>query len=153
MRRLANWFLVFAVVVSAASMSSVYGASADKEIKALEGVWVARAIEVDGGKIEGFESGNVVQLFLDGNRYVSKVGPNAIEQGTITVDPGKSPAWIDLMPQTGEKRGQVVPGIYMLRGDNLVLCIAASPANRPIEFSAPKGDNRILVIYKRIKSR
>src|SRR5579884_1404779 len=38
-------------IVVAAPMLCVYGSPPDKEIKALEGVWVMRAMEVDGGKI------------------------------------------------------------------------------------------------------
>jgi uncharacterized protein (TIGR03067 family) len=65
------------------------------------------------------------------------------------VDASKSPAWIDLTPATGVRKGQVFRGIFLLRGDGLVLCLATPPAERPNEFAARQGDNRVVLILKR----
>jgi uncharacterized protein (TIGR03067 family) len=144
--------LVSAVVLFlvAAPKLPVCAAPPDKEIKALGGVWVMQGMEVDGGKIEESQT---VQLFLDGNKYVSQAGRSVLEQGTIAVDPGKSPAAIDLIPDAGGQKGKVLSGIYMHRGDSLVICLATPPAARPTEFSAQKGDDRILLIYKRVRPK
>jgi uncharacterized protein (TIGR03067 family) len=150
MRRPFRLLPAIVLFLVAAPKPSVCAAPPDKAIKALGGVWVMRGMEMDGGKIEQSEA---VQLFLDGNRYVSQAGQNVLEQGTIAVDPGKSPAAIDLMPDTGGQKGMVLSGIYMHRGDSLVICLATPPAARPTEFSAHKGDNRILLIYKRARPK
>jgi uncharacterized protein (TIGR03067 family) len=148
--RLVPAIVLFLVAVLTLSLCAAPPA---KEIKALGGVWDMQVMEVDGGKIEGSAGGGTVQFFLDGNKYVSQAGQNVVEQGTIAVDPGKSPAAIDLMPNTGGQQGKVLPGIYLLRGDSLLICLATPPAARPTEFSAQKGDNHILILYKRAQPR
>lgn len=153
MRRPACLLVGFALFFGAASEATVSAAPSSKELKALQGVWVLGALEADGGKIEGFEGPNAIQLYIDGDKYSSQVGSNVIEQGTLSLDASKGTAWIDLMPSTGERKGQVVSGIYVLRGDSLVLCLVPAPAARPNEFEAHKGDGRIVAIYKRLKSR
>ena len=150
MRRPFRLLPAIVLLLVAAPKLPVCAAPPDREIKALGGVWVMRGMEVDGGKIEEPEA---VQLFLDGNKYISQAGQSVLEQGTIAVDPGKSPAAIDLMPDAGGQKGMVLPGIYLLRGDSLVICLATPPAARPTEFSAHKGDNRILLMYKRARPR
>jgi uncharacterized protein (TIGR03067 family) len=140
--------MVLAVALLIAAAPSP-GGSAGKEVEALQGVWVMRAMEVDGAKIEGPQGGDAVRLFLDGNKYTSKMGQTVIEEGTVRLDPGKRPAWIDLAPATGVTKGQVLRGIYLLRGDSLVLCLATPPAERPTEFAARQGDNRIVILFKR----
>jgi uncharacterized protein (TIGR03067 family) len=142
-------FLVLAVALLIAAQPSPGGGPAGKEVEALQGVWVMRAMEADGAKVEGPQGGDAVRFLLDGNKYASKMGETVIEEGTLTVDAGKSPAWIDLAPTTGVHKGQVLHGIFLLRGDSLVLCLATPPAERPTEFVARQGDNRVVLIFKR----
>lgn len=148
--RLVSAIVLFLVPVLTLSL---WAAPADKELKALGGVWVMQVMEVDGGKIEGSAGGGGIQFSLDGNKYVSQAGQNVVEQGTIAVDPSKSPAAIDLMANTGGEKGKILSGIYLLRGDSLLICLASPSAARPTEFSAQKGDNRILILYKRARPR
>ena len=148
MRRPVSMALAVALLIAAAE-APPSGGPAGKEVEALQGIWVMRAMEVDGAKIEGPQGGDAVRLFLDGNKYTSKMGPTVIEEGTVRIDPGKRPAWIDLAPATGGTKGQVLRGIYLLRGDSLVLCLATPPAERPTEFAARQGDNRIVLLFKR----
>jgi uncharacterized protein (TIGR03067 family) len=140
--------LTVALLIAAAAPPSD-GVPAGKEVEALQGVWVMRAMEVDGAKVDGPQGGEAVRLYFDGNKYVSKIGQTVVEEGTITVDPGKRPAWIDLAPATGVQKGQVLRGIYLLRGDSLVLGLAIPPAERPTEFVARQGDNHMVIIFKR----
>jgi uncharacterized protein (TIGR03067 family) len=153
MRRPFPMVMAISLSILAASEPFLFAGPADKEIKALQGTWVMQAMEVDGAKIEAPEAGNIVEFSLTGNQYASRVGQTEIEAGTVAIDSNKSPATIDLMPFAGEKKGQVLSGIYLLRGDRLVICVATPPTARPVEFSALEGDGRIVIIYKRGQSK
>src|SRR5215207_4006619 len=86
--------------------------AADKqaELKALEGTWVLAAATVDGRDHADDFAG--MKLILEGNEYTIEFGDNS-DKGTFTIDPDKSPKWIDI--KTGEKgpfKGLTLPGIY-----------------------------------------
>jgi uncharacterized protein (TIGR03067 family) len=148
MRRPVSLFLAVPLLIIAAEPARD-GVPAGKEVEALQGAWVMRAMEADGAKVDGPQGGEAVRLFFDGTKYTSKMGQTVIEEGTLTIDAGKSPAWMDLAPATGALKGQVLRGIFLLRGDSLVLCLATPPAERPTEFAARQGDHRIVLIFKR----
>jgi hypothetical protein len=60
--------------------------------------------------------------------------------------PGARPKSVDLHEEDGEK-GTLL-GIYELKGDMLTLC-ATRGAKRPTAFTAPKGTDFNLLIFKR----
>src|SRR5262249_29670363 len=65
-------------------------------------------------------------------------------KGTITVDQGKSPKWIDLT--TGG--GMVMRGIYKLNGGTLWLFLAPSGAERPTQFKTKQGTQQRIHTYE-----
>jgi len=61
------------------------------------------------------------------------------------------PALIDLTTVSQDyPTGLHTSGIYSLKGDFLVYCIAAPDRPRPTEFATTKGDGYTLVVLKRI---
>jgi uncharacterized protein (TIGR03067 family) len=125
--------------------------AADKpeELKALEGTWVLDAATLDGrDHTLDFEG---MKLILKGGEYTIEFGENS-DKGTFTIDPDKSPKWIDI--KTGAKgpfKGLTLPGVYKLDGEKLVLCCHADGKTRPAEFDAKSKTRNMLLTYKREK--
>jgi len=67
------------------------------------------------------------------------------------LDTTKTPAQIDLVPETGAKKGKTLKGIYKLKGDVLVLCLNSSEGNRPTEFDPEKKRSFVVIEFKRAK--
>jgi uncharacterized protein (TIGR03067 family) len=125
--------------------------AADKqaELKALEGTWVLDAATLDGRDHGADFEG--MKLILKGGGYTIEFAENS-DKGTFTIDPAKSPKWIDI--KTGAKgpfKGLTLPGIYKIDGEKLVLCCHADGKSRPTEFGAQSKTRNMLLTYKREK--
>jgi uncharacterized protein (TIGR03067 family) len=70
-------------------------------------------------------------------------------ESTFTLDPSKSPKWIDMSP--AEKKGPVV-GVYALDGDKLTLhCAVPGTTPRPTGLEFTKGVNTTRLVLERVK--
>lgn len=138
-----------AVAVVLLIAGTAFTADKDAELKALEGTWLLDAATLDGRDHTLDFQG--MKLILKGTDYAIEFGENS-DKGTITIDPAKSPMWIDI--KTGEKgpfKGKTLPGIYKLDGERLVLCCHADAQKRPTEFDAQSKTRNMLLTYKRQK--
>src|SRR6476620_3769727 len=130
-------------------VGTTLAADKDAELKALEGAWVLDAATADGMDHTDLFAG--MKLILKGNEYTIKFAENS-DKGTFTLDPDKSPKWIDI--KTGEKgpfKGLTLPGIYKIEGEKLVVCLQADGKKRPAEFDAKQKTRNMLLTYKREK--
>lgn len=119
----------------------------------IQGTWLATSLEVNGNKASEEDVKNFkVVIGADGTWNVSSDG-NEINQGTSTVDPIKSPKFVDFTPTTGDDKGKPSPGIYEVGEDTLKFCVAPNGKDRPAEFSSTAGSEHILVTFKRDKSK
>jgi uncharacterized protein (TIGR03067 family) len=133
------------LLIAGASLS--LAADEKAELKALEGTWVIDAATADGETHTDLFEG--MKLILKGNEYTIKFAENS-DRGTFTIDPDKSPKWIDV--KTGEKgpfKGLTLPGIYKLEGGKLVVCCQADGKKRPTEFESKVKTRNLLLTYKR----
>jgi uncharacterized protein (TIGR03067 family) len=74
---------------------------------------------------------------------------NKQDVATITVDPTKKPATLDIK----DKGGSVVEGIYKFTGDDKLTICGRSDSKRPKEFDASKGSRAILFELERVKKK
>ncbi|HEY2785867.1 MAG TPA: TIGR03067 domain-containing protein [Fimbriiglobus sp.] len=72
----------------------------------------------------------------------------------MSADYFRTPGSIDLSFDSGPDRGRTVAGIFKLNGDELQICLPIRPPfdERPAEFNAAQGTNRVLFVLHRIKS-
>jgi uncharacterized protein (TIGR03067 family) len=130
---------------------TILAADADvgAERKKLEGTWVIDAALLAGrDHLEDFEG---MKLILKGDSFVIEFAENS-DKGTYTIDPSKSPKWIDI--KTNEKgpfKGRTLPGIYKLDGDKLTVCCNSEKMERPESFEAKVKTPMMLLTYKREK--
>jgi uncharacterized protein (TIGR03067 family) len=120
--------------------------AAGAELRKLRGTWKLTALELNGEKQEPGDGGTVI---IRGDRLSTADG----DQFRLTVDPAADPKVIDLTRLTGDDKGQVLEGIYTLRGETLKLCLygGGGAKSRPTEFEAKPGSERVLAVLQRQK--
>lgn len=121
----------------------------EAEQKKLEGTWVIDAALLAGrDHLEDFEG---MKLILKGSDFVIEFAENS-DKGTYTVDPTKSPKWIDIKTKMdGPFKGRTLPGIYKLEGDKLTVCCNSEKMDRPKDFEAKEKTPMMVLTYKREK--
>src|SRR5262249_49590027 len=68
------------------------------------------------------------------------------------LDPTKSPRQINWVPAFGVEKGRVMPGIYRLDADNLILRTSSPRENsRPTQFKTEVGKSASLLVLQREK--
>jgi len=141
----------FLAIIIVGSMIAALGAAAQEPGKSDEdkivGTWSVVSFVKQGKKgpdeaVEKFsvtfdKAGNL--LFSDGDKKMEL---------TYKLDAAKSPKEIDL---NEDEKGIVHKGIYVFDGDNLKICSAYPPLERPTEFVSPEGENIGLIVLKRAK--
>ena len=142
---------LFALVGSLAADGNANDETVVKELQAFKGTWRLNSKEVDGKKFSEEEIKDVIGT-IDGSGKVSvRRGDKVINEGTVKLDPTKKPKAIDITFTAGERKGQMVLGIYEIEGDTFRVCVARPGDERPAEFSAKAGSGRTLVAYQREK--
>jgi uncharacterized protein (TIGR03067 family) len=139
--------LVLAAAVGRGVAEDPKDTAVKEELKKLSGTWEAVSAVEDGKELPRPKGG--VQAIVDGPRWTLNVEGKAVNSGTQTVDPSKTPKTIDLVLAEGPEKGKTVLGIYELKGDELKMALAEPGGkDRPKDFS---GKGAALYVYKRVK--
>lgn len=115
----------------------------------LTGTWKPVEVELAGAKFPPSVYA-AWRLELGKGTYVLK-GAESPDRGTVTTDPSKKPATMDVTGTDGPNKGKTYPCIYELTGDTLKICYDLSGQKRPEEFKTEKGTKLYLVTYQREK--
>ncbi len=115
------------------------------EIKALQGTWTIVSLEVDGQKMEGSPSGQVV---VKGDRFTT-ISMGAAYEGVVEVDATRKPKHFNLVFTEGPEKGNTNRGIYELDGDAWRICLNTTGGPRPGEFATTPGSGRALETLRR----
>ncbi len=129
--------------------SKAAGDAQAKAIKELQGDWRVIRTERDGQVMSDVPSDASVNIEGD---EMKRPGPDD-RAGTFKLDPGKSPAEIDVTYTGGPDKGKTVAGIYSLKERRLTICIfepSAAAAQRPKEFKTQPNDHLVLVVFERV---
>jgi uncharacterized protein (TIGR03067 family) len=120
---------------------------ATSESKKMQGTWRPVAGDL-GGKPFPDEILKTMRLLLADGKYTVMVGEQP-DEGTIKLNPAKSPRAMDIVGTKGPNRGKTIPAIYELKGDTLRICYDLSGKSRPKGFKTVPGGQLFLVEYKR----
>jgi uncharacterized protein (TIGR03067 family) len=142
--------------VLALALVSVGVASAQddgkKELKKLQGTWQVVSAQENGKPVPDEVVQNL-KLVVKGKQLTLKGVENLIEKFgkiTLTVDPATTPKIIDFKVESGSEKDNKYEGIYELKGGEWKICSATvSGGNRPGEFEAKEGSNRVLFVLKK----
>jgi uncharacterized protein (TIGR03067 family) len=127
-------------------------AAIKKDRKKYEGTWRVVCLEVNGNKAPEEDAKKITVINKADGAWILQVDGEKITEGTSEIDPTQKPKTIDFMATEGEQKGKIVLGIYELGDDTRKLCYAPPGKERPTEFSAPAGSERVLVVFKREKN-
>ncbi len=127
-----------------------------KELEKLKGEWQVASLEMGGEKVP--EAAAQKMSFTFGTDKVTLVGKLAQAGGTFvvndgssefgfTIDPAKKVAEIDIEIKDKE----FANGIYKFDGDDLILCVDYSRADRPVKFETK--DNPAHALYRLKKAK
>lgn len=139
---------LFAVVLAGLLLGADEGPEdkAKKELDALQGTWNGVSAEEQGQAVPKADA-EAMQLVIKGDKYTLKIQGNEIEQGTLKVDPAKTPKVIDIKITSGEDKGKEQLGFYEVEKDTLKLNVSKPGKARPKEFGA-KGEASMFVFKK-----
>lgn len=118
-----------------------------KDPPSIVGEWVPESAVI-GGKNDPPPAGSTFEFTKDGKAIMKEPGSKGDEM-KYTIDTKKDPMEIDLKESAGMKE-MVMPGIFKIDGDTLVICIAFG-GDRPKTFASPANSTNILLTLKRAK--
>ena len=120
-----------------------------EDLKLMEGTWIPVSAELNGTALpeEGLKG---MKLVIQKDEYTVHVG-NQIDQGTLKVDPSKTPRRMDIKGVTGPNKDKLIPAIYELKDDTLKICYSLQDSAPPKEFKTKEKPGLFLVLYRRDK--
>jgi uncharacterized protein (TIGR03067 family) len=122
-----------------------------KELKQLKGTWVVESMEYLGKPVPSKYYKNH-RLIIGDDTIVTKQGKKVLARDKFTINPAKTPRWIDRTVTRGPKKGHVIRGIYKLEGKTLMICAPDTGKKRPLDFVTKAESDLILVTLRRVKS-
>lgn len=134
---------------AAGEKKEVVSEEAKKDMKALEGEWSMVSSQREGMPLPEIFMTDMKLSFKD-DQVLGELGPNKILNTKFKLDPAKKPKEIDYAPRDSEK-GKPTLAIYELDGESLKLCQAAAGKERPTDFTAKIGSDRIFTTWKKNK--
>ena len=145
--------MLSALVVLSSILATASGAVARDEAKeALQGVWQAKSVEVNG-KFDTEEAVKGLRFTFKGDTLImrgSVFGKDISREQAYSIDATESPKQLDV---NGEKDADAILGIYELEGNELAVCLRrrGSGRARPTEFVS-KGPDVLIVVFQRFAS-
>ncbi len=122
-----------------------------EEIARFQGIWRLISVEADGKPVEDVAGRNITVTF-EGDTHTVRLGDKVIEKNVkVVIDPTQTPRQATDTVTEGTNKGLIIQGIYKLEGDKLTSCITYK-GERPTEFSAPAGSNRMLRVFERVNA-
>ena len=124
---------------------------AEADLKAMVGNWKVQKAELGGKDIT--EHLKVLKFEVrEGGKYTAQVGEQK-DDGTFTIDTGKTPKQMTVKPTGGPNKGQTVKVIYKLDGDTFTICYdhEAGKGDYPKAFETKPDTTLLLVVYTREK--
>ena len=141
------------IVLVSGGMVSAQDDAVNLELAGLAGDWRLVKGEANGESANDYIIDNL-KCAIKGNRLTfGGVEPltDKFSELTIKIDGSTTPKCIDLKVQAGSLKDDVLEGVYECKGDELKLCLYVGKGNRPLEFKAEGGSDRVLFVLKREK--
>lgn len=130
-----------------AGLAAAGDSAADKKALAdLQGEWKMVKAESNGKPLPEEKVARTT-LVVDGNTMYFQDGEKKQEEVTITLDVSKKPHAIDITP-TRKDAAKAIQGIFRREGDRLTIAFTRRGGERPTEFAAPAGGEKIVTVME-----
>jgi len=123
--------------------------AAKRELQRLQGSWRVETSESNGDKTPVSELKDRT-VFIGSDILLDRDGKKIIQIVKLKLDPTKTPKTINATILKGENKGDVMLGIYELKGDTFRICFDPEGQNRPKEFKTTPKSGQFMVECKRI---
>jgi len=146
--------VAFALIILASfGAASAQDDAGKKELAALAGDWRLVKGEANGESANDYVIENLTCVIKGDRLTFGGIKPltDKFSELTIKIDGSTMPKCIDLKVQAGSLKDDVLEGVYECKGDELKLCLSLVKGNRPLEFKAEGGSDRVLSVLKREK--
>jgi uncharacterized protein (TIGR03067 family) len=144
---LAPWLILLA------SFGAAFGQDDDakKDLAKMQGNWQLVHGAGDGETASEYVIRNFKCVFKGDRLTFDGIAPLTNRAGRLTVklDTSTTPRCIDLKVETGSLKGDILEGAYEWKGDELKLCVYLGKGNRPLDFEAKAGSDRVLFVLKK----
>jgi uncharacterized protein (TIGR03067 family) len=152
--QLRAMFPATAIAVALAGMFTTAEGNAQEAEKqlaaALKGTW-QMVSRIEDGVAADKELVSRRTITVADGKYTVRDASKVITEATFKLDPSKKPAWFDVTYPGDDGKTVTERGVIKVEGDTLTFCLAAPGAARATEFRSAKGDDHLLVAYKRVK--
>lgn len=146
------WIFGTAAAFFAADAPKTDAAKAD--MAKMQGTWQMVSAEIKGNKLPAEETAKITRV-IKGDKYEVRRGEQVLNQGSMTLDPGKKPktidAHIEVTDEDGKKKSVKILGIYELDGDTMKTCLASPEKDRPTDFVSKDDNEQNVFVWKRVK--
>lgn len=121
-----------------------------KDLDALQGTWSLVSAMQDGKTLAADKVKQTTIVFQgDTFRFPELAEYATSRAGTIKLEATKTPKQMDATSTEGE----LMRGIYELRGDQYKVCFAPAGKARPTDFTSKAGSGYILQFWQRKQSK
>lgn len=123
---------------------------AAKNLKMMQGAWLAKILEIDGKPPSDKEKQVQVKVVIKGDKFTTFFQEKKFTEGTLRLDAAKKPRALDALASEGPAKGMTQAGIYQFDGDEILINFANPGGERPSEFKTKEGTGQVLIRYQRI---
>lgn len=125
-------------------------AALKSELRRFQGSWQIESMVEDGKKFEAADLKGRT-LFFGRDTFLFRREESGIQIGMLKVDPDKKLKTLNATVMRGPQKGDTLLGVYTLEGDVLKVCLHMAGEQRPTDFTAPTGSERVMMVCKRIR--
>jgi uncharacterized protein (TIGR03067 family) len=118
------------------------------EVNELTGTWQRIAVESFGKRTPVDAQRKFRATFKGGKMKEHDEFGDLPGDTTYRLDPTRTPKQIDLTFASGLNKGMMIPGIYLLEGDQLTICLAPMNGLRPTSFATQFTTNTVYVLRR-----
>jgi uncharacterized protein (TIGR03067 family) len=144
-------FVAFCVAAQDEKPTSARDQASKQELQRIQGSWQFESLQENGERVSEADLKDRT-IFFGGEAFLVKQGEEFLQAGTQKLDPSKSPKTINAMIAQGDRKGDILLGIYELNGDTFKVCFDTEGEKRPADFRSENGSGNILAVYKRRQS-
>jgi uncharacterized protein (TIGR03067 family) len=123
----------------------------NKDLAKMQGAWQLVSGEGDGEAASEYVIEHPQTVIKKDQLTFKGVEPltDKFSRLTLKLDASTNPRCIDLKVEAGSMKGSVLEGVYEWKGEELKMCFSLAGGNRPLDFEARSGSNRVLLVLKR----